>query len=207
MKTKPEVLCLFVIFINLARHSSSLRSKRKMVSLEEFEYVDQENTANLIGCKEYSESEMKRLLEKSFRLSIDKILDAIEFYPPVQLKYARNIMNASELNTRTNYLIHGNTNCSINKQTTWHENHISICPHHFVELRRQDRYPFVIKQAVCNCKSCLDVNSDFLKCIPNYIVKPVLIRHMCLSNGYYGWKRAFEYVPVSCSCKHLLHVD
>lgn len=207
MKKKIEAFCLLVIFIHLVDFASSIRAKRKMASLEEFEYNDEENTVKLIGCKEHSEAEMKRFYEKSIRLSMEKILDAIEFYPPVQEKYARNIMNASEINTKINYLIHGNTNCSINKQTPWQENQISICPHHFVELRRQDRYPFVIKHAKCNCKSCLDVKSDFLKCLPNYIVKPVLIRHMCLSNGYYGWKRAFEYVPVSCSCKHLMHVD
>ena len=184
-----------------------MMTRRKLDSLEEFEYLDEKDNAEIVKCKEHSQSEMRRLLEKSIRLTIDKILDAIEFYPPVQKKNARNIINASELNPKVNYLIHGNTNCSINKQTPWEENQISICPHHFVEIKRKDRYPFVIKQAVCNCRSCLDVKSDFLKCLPNYIVKPVLIRHSCLSNGFYGWKRAFEYVPVSCSCKHLLQID
>ncbi|CAF0841680.1 unnamed protein product [Brachionus calyciflorus] len=175
-------------------------------SLEELEITETLNTESP-ECKQLSEEDLKFLLEKNIRLSIDKILDGIDSYPPIQEKYLKNIVNVTKMDPNKTYLIHGNTNCSINKQTQWRENEITICPHHFIEIKRQDRYPFVIKHAICNCKSCLDIKSDFLKCLPTFIVKPVLVRQGCLSNGYYNWKRAFEYVPVSCSCKQYLKVD
>lgn len=211
MIKKFEILLVF-LFIDIIyiSESVSLKQKHKMEnnSLEEYEIQDMIKIKQTgAECKQNSSEELKILLEKAYKHSMDKMLDGIDSYPPVQEKFAKNIINSTDLDPKQNYLIHGNTNCSINKQTPWRENEISICPHHFVEVKRHDRFPFSIKQAICNCKSCLDVKSDFLRCVPTFIVKPVLIRHGCLANGFYNWKRAFEYVPVSCSCKQLLTID
>lgn len=79
---------------------------------------------------------------------------------------------------------------------------MNLCPHTFIEVERNDRYPFKLTQAVCNCISCLGLydNYDSFQCTPWYIIKIALKRGVCLSNGEYEWTAALEKVPISCSC-------
>lgn len=158
-------------------------------------------------CKDPSHEELKEHLVKNYQLNIKKLTDGLQIFPPLQEKYKEYILNVSvpKINQITN--IYGNTSCSKGKQTTWHKHQVSLCPHHFIEFKRHDRYPYVVRHSVCNCKHCIGLNPDVTKCVPVNIVSPVLIRQACLKTGVFRWKYALEYLPAFCTCKQFLEID
>ncbi len=162
-------------------------------------------------CKDPTLEELKDLLSKEYKNILNKIQEGIEIYPPVQEKYnitAKTILNFSSSSFSIIELgkKHGKQDCNKNDQTIWHTNEISICPYHFVEIKRKNRFPHLLKQAVCNCKQCIDVKMS--KCLPLNVAKPALERDYCsLNDGVFKWKFIMEFVAVGCSCKQLLELD
>lgn len=75
----------------------------------------------------------------------------------------------------------------------------SVCPHHLISIQRNDRYPYVIEHARCNCFDCL--NNEKATCLPNYQIRPVLIKN---DNK---WIQSIEYVPVFCTCVKNIYCD
>lgn len=87
--------------------------------------------------------------------------------------------------------------CTRSEQHRSHINpHISICPHHFEERYRPNRFPHVLEQARCNCEYCLfgSPNETHYKCLPVYMPKPVLKRVNCT------WIPSNEKVAITCTC-------
>ena len=99
----------------------------------------------------------------------------------------------------------GNKLCSRSEQTQWARlGGPSTCPYHFENKYRHDWFPFRQRHAVCNClDSCLRQGnaSRHYACFPNYIVKLALVRKDCKPDGFFHFESAFEYVPISCSCR------
>jgi hypothetical protein len=83
----------------------------------------------------------------------------------------------------------------------------SICPWKIVEVRRQDRYPFVIRQAQCTCSYCSQTlkNRRELGCLPFRQRVPVLVRGNLTdkSTGYCPWTPSSEEINVNCMCSIL----
>lgn len=159
-------------------------------------------------CRDPSTDELDNILSYNYKLNIDKIKEGIKLYPPVQKKYERFLLKPSELvnNINTTGTL-GDTSCTQGEQTVWYPYEIAVCPYHFVDIVRDDRYPFNIKHAVCNCKNCIGFKSKISNCVPTFIASPVLSRSDCMSDGFFEWKYSMEFVPVSCSCKHFLIID
>jgi hypothetical protein len=180
-----------------------------------FEYFQKGSEGKTILCQDPSNEELEELLSKEFKKILNKIEEGIDIYPPVQKKYNISISSSSS-STNENIISnenindknrkHGNTRCSRNEQTIWHANEISICPYHFIEIKRKNRFPFSLKQASCNCKECIGIKKS--KCLPVNIAKPALERDYCsLENGLFKWNFLMEYVTVGCSCKQMLELD
>lgn len=78
-----------------------------------------------------------------------------------------------------------------------------LCPWHFLIKRRDDIYPRLQMNAVCNCANCLRIQNaydDFpFGCAKIYVKKAALMRGACV-NGIYEWKPFFERVAVACEC-------
>lgn len=159
-------------------------------------------------CQDPSMDELENLLAKSYKLHMHKIYEGIETFPPAQEKYKNLILEPTRIEeSNINNTKYGYSKCSIGEQTIWHENEVSSCPHHFVEITRTDRFPYKVKSAVCNCKNCIGSISKISRCININVVRPVLLRLNCLSNCVFKWKFSMEYVPVACSCKQFLKID
>lgn len=77
-----------------------------------------------------------------------------------------------------------------------------LCPWHYMEIERKDRYPFYRVNAVCNCKKCLSESSSSSGvCMPVKIPMPVLYRGKCNhQTGLYEWNNAIEEVSNACVC-------
>ena len=153
-------------------------------------------------CTNPPESELKELLIEMYKKlnMTEQLANNVDFYHSGEL-HKEQIAKKSERILSVKY--HGYRTCDINKQTKWQVNHNSICPHHFVEENRDDRYPFIRSRAVCNCDSCLVLpDSSFIKygCQPIRIFEPVLVRGKCLSNGVYEWTLNYESVAIACGC-------
>ena len=195
MKINLKVLIILIIHIRMNKARSLLGIIKDKI----------DSSKSNSNCTDVEEDQLESKLVR-----MHPNLKDYQYYPPSQLKYEKIIVDSTEnLKTGT---VYGNTECSMRKQFLFKSDEYSLCPHNFVEVERNDRYPFRIIHAVCNCKKCLDPNSDNnlienTKCLPNYILKPVLIKNGCLENGYYDWKIALEYVPISCSCKQIRNFD
>lgn len=205
IKTK-KILIMLLIYSNYL--INKIDTKSLIHKREDEDFNELENVI-VNKCKDPKNEELEEKLSKEFKKILAKIEEGIDIYPPVQRKY--NISKLSNDNSISNsngysYRRHGNQNCSKNEQTIWHSNEISICPYHFVEIKRKNRFPFSFKQAVCNCKECIGVRKS--KCLPVNIAKPALERDFCnLKTGYFEWNFVMEYVTVSCSCKQMLELD
>ena len=118
--------------------------------------------------------------------------------------YKSNAISNKALN-ETILTTHGDTRCSRTEQTKWDGNNdaISLCPHHFVEVNRTDRYPFKRLKAVCNCEGCLQLDESTMKCLPIFMNTPALQRGRCKSDGIYEWTETIEKVPISCTCSRV----
>ena len=165
-------------------------------------------------CQDPTNEELEELLSQEFKKILNKIEEGIDIYPTVQKKYnisissndPNTIISNENSNTNDKNRKHGNTRCSRNEQTIWHANEISICPYHFIEIKRTNRFPFSLKQASCNCKECIGIKNS--KCLPVNIAKPALERDYCsLKSGLFKWIFLMEYVTVGCSCKQMLELD
>jgi hypothetical protein len=84
---------------------------------------------------------------------------------------------------------------------------VSICPWYWLIIRREDRFPFQLPIAKCNCVNCqakTPFDSEKYKrsrCNPNYSLLPVLIREPIeIGSDEEIWVFNLEEVPFSCSC-------
>lgn len=157
--------------------------------------------AILHGCKDPSELQLKYILTEAFKDDlIEELSHGVGYYPNKHFSKELVISGESRIVNRT---IHGHKTCDLIQQTEWPINRNTLCPHHFVEERREDRYPFTRFRAVCNCQKCVGLpNTHVLTycCQPITIYKPVLTRGECQLNGVYKWSLRFESVAISCGC-------
>lgn len=128
-------------------------------------------------------------------------------YPVINASLPESFLRSKEI---------GNKKCTISRQTIWSTDETrSTCPHYFIETTRNDRYPFTLVSAVCNCKRCLqsatsDHHSENLICKPKFINMPALIkRKSCeyIKDEPCNWDPVFERVAVSCQCCDLTIVN
>lgn len=153
-------------------------------------------------CQQPNEEEMKAKLKKAYMLNIENIIDGIEYYRPSQSSYESSLISI-EVPKNETLRIFGSTECKrIMSAAKFSIQPESICPHHFVEIKREDIYPFIRKHAVCNCENCIfsDDKTGDLKCKPVYLGMMALKRDACKEDGQYEWKAVLEKVPISCSC-------
>jgi hypothetical protein len=155
-------------------------------------------------CKDPSIEQLDNLLVENYKHVLKNIKEGIDIYPFVQEKHKNLILDASKNVFITNQT-HGDTACS-KIQTTWHQYEVSTCPHHYVDVLRQDRYPYQIKHAICNCVKCLGIKSLFSRCVPINVAKPVLLKNSCRANGIFEWRFAMELIPIGCNCVYMLDV-
>ncbi len=131
-----------------------------------------------------------------------------EFRTSFSFRILKNSFEKKSGNFFENIKKHGVDMCdleSVANQNT--EKIVSICPWHWVIIKREDRYPFQLPIARCNCVHCLaktSFDSDRYKrsrCNPNYSLLPVLIKEPNDSTtDEEVWKFNLEEVPFSCSC-------
>lgn len=157
------------------------------------------SSKRLNRCIDPSETELKSILSEAYKTNlIDELSKGVDNYSSYSSKTLTK-KSASKISYGKNK---GNSACNLSDQTEWPMNHNTLCPHHFVEERRTNRYPFTIQQAVCNCDQCLGLPSTFLKytCQPVSIYRPVLVRGQCQQNRSYEWTLESEAVAISCAC-------
>lgn len=152
-------------------------------------------------CVMQSEQQLSAMFAKAYESNIDWILNGKQYDGQNRGLKIYDVEKSIERNASSTI---GEKACSRTKQTIWDKksNIPSVCPHHFIEVNRVDRFPFKIFEAVCNCQHCIKAGPHF-SCLLDYIVRPVLIREKCKPNNQrmYGWKNGFERVAIGCSCK------
>ena len=95
--------------------------------------------------------------------------------------------------------------CKLLKNVT-EFNEMSICPWHTHVISRQNIYPSIISNAVCNCGNCQKINTEKedveYKCRPVYRLSPALIRKENCNpiTGIYEWTPVLEKISVACVC-------
>ena len=86
---------------------------------------------------------------------------------------------------------------------------VSICPWYWRAFIRDDKYPYEISAATCNCLNCQArtvFDSDIFKlskCNLVYRLSPVLVKEtdmVGLEENYEAWFFNLEEIPVSCTC-------
>ena len=76
--------------------------------------------------------------------------------------------------------------------------HDTLCPYIFVSENRTDRYPNLVKYAVCGSSNC---NKLCKRCEPVIILKPILMRtDNCSDQGVAVWEFRLEKRPFQCYC-------
>ncbi len=87
-----------------------------------------------------------------------------------------------------------------------------VCPHHWVPVGRENRFPFNVPIAVCDCAKCQDFSAfastksitSKAVCTSKFTLKPVVYREDMLASQNYDdeefWMFGLEQVPTSCSC-------
>lgn len=157
------------------------------------------SSKRLNRCIDPTETELKSMLSEAYKTNlIDELSRGVDYYSSYSSKSLTR-KTTSKISYGKNK---GNSSCNLSDQTEWPINHNTLCPHHFVEERRTNRYPFTIQQAVCNCDQCLGLPSSILKytCQPVSIYRPVLVRGHCQQNRSYEWTLESEAVAISCAC-------
>jgi hypothetical protein len=144
-------------------------------------------------------------------LKIMQKLDIINLYPSRfitdDMTEFSNLTIYDNLNVDTNNQLKeeecSNSNIILNKIAS--RKKLSICPWHWVDVIRSDRFPYVRSFAECSCKDCLantnyDIpNRRLSKCRPFYMHMPVLVREYA-NNDVERWKFGLEKVSNSCTC-------
>lgn len=154
-------------------------------------------------CKNPDKKILNEKMGKIYNENIEKIIEGIEYFSPTQNKYQYGIpLEYVNINKNHNFLTEGSTVCARTKITSWNgHSYKSTCPHHFVNVTRDDLYPFSRKHAVCNCENCLNLEQiGKMGCKPIYAKLYALKRGVCRGDGEYEWKPVLEQVAISCSC-------
>ena len=99
---------------------------------------------------------------------------------------------------------YGLDHCDLVKMAEF-SNVVSICPWHWSNIERQERFPFKRYVAICNCKHC-QANTIFDKdiqkvslCKPEFSISPVLLRES-INGELERWNFYLEEIPTSCVC-------
>lgn len=161
----------------------------------------QEDLKPEIECVNQNSTELSKKLSNLFEIGIEKILDGIEYFGPAQDKYKSSLFINVSIPKNHTWKIFGNQICSPTFASSNYSNMTPICPSHFVEVVREDLYPFKRQHAVCNCKNrCLNTNeTENFVCMPVINVYFVLKRGTCI-NGTYEWTPGLERVSTFCTC-------
>ena len=89
---------------------------------------------------------------------------------------------------------------------------LSICPWHWIDIRRDDRFPYLRSFAECDCSNCMasttyDTQHRRLsKCRPFYIHMPVLVKEY-VDNETEKWNFGLEKVSNSCLCSIQVRIN
>ena len=116
--------------------------------------------------------------------------------------------NSNQLYNYEQIKQHGVDSCDLERVANQNiDKIVSICPWYWLIYKRQDRYPFHLPIAKCNCVNCQAktiFDSDRQKrsrCNLNYNLLPVLIKESInQSNEEEIWTFGLEEVPSSCYC-------
>lgn len=92
---------------------------------------------------------------------------------------------------------------------------IDVCPHHWVSIEREDRYPFEVQIAVCDCAQCNAASffdskkANRSNCISRFMLRPVMYRESSVSTSDEDeeiWLFGLERIPVYCSCNFKIQI-
>lgn len=152
-------------------------------------------------CTMPKEEVLRKKFANMYALNIDPIIDGVVYLKTAQQKYEHSIVNIN-ITKNHSYKTEGDKECSRTQKNIFHnESHKSVCDHHFAIVQRDDLYPFTRHHAVCNCETCLNLESiGSIGCMPVYTMLYALKRGACLDNNEYEWKPVLENVAISCSC-------
>lgn len=154
-------------------------------------------------CQNPPDNHLRVLLANAYENFINDIIRGVEYFPPA----SPSSLNMSMPTNESKRI--GETVCYRSVQTNWTTEDtrtLRTCPHHFAAVHRTNRYPYLIMQAVCNCRSCLGYENDNnrtprYQCMPVLVNKPVLKQGNCLwKSNTYIWIPSYEKVAVSCTC-------
>lgn len=117
------------------------------------------------------------------------------------------MIKKGDLLTSSNTNSASSSSCQKHTEGTRRRRYPSICRHRFETEVREDRYPFSIRSAVCECVEWdlvhsswgSNLNREMFSCRPIHIAKQVLKREFCEQEpGKTRWIATYEEVPISC---------
>lgn len=150
-------------------------------------------------------------------LKIIQKLDIINFYPSRFI----NDDNITEFSNMTIYNQNQNLNengqkndCNKNiiLNTISKRTKLSICPWHWIDVHREDRFPYIRSFAECDCSNCMasttydTQNRRLSKCRPFYMHMPVLVKEY-VDNETEKWNFGLEKVSNSCLCSIQVRIN
>jgi hypothetical protein len=94
----------------------------------------------------------------------------------------------------------GMTDCFDGNLTAIYER--ALCPWHNHVTVREDRYPFLLSNARCNCADCIEKHSEDTRYRCEEVIRktPGLKRSPVCVKGKFEWKPIMENVSVACVC-------
>lgn len=147
----------------------------------------------------------KKFAETFSRILIEKMNEfALSSIPGYQEKLKEKIVKYLPDSTRV-VRKYGFEACEL-KNPNVNSRKAQICPWHYELSIRDDRYPFMRLNAVCNCKNCLaktvfDLDAKkFSLCQQQFTLMPSLIKEKTNQDLEPKWRFAMEEVATSCTC-------
>lgn len=161
--------------------------------------IDSDSLSRSDLLNEYLALKIHENIDKVYMVAIPQIRITFQDVIPIleDLTYLKTGMSLVKL---------GTTECSLENVALQNVNKsVSVCPWHWEVLQRQDRYPFKLPVAKCNCDKCQAktiYDSDEYKlsaCRQEISFQPALYRTHHV-NKTEKWSFAFEAVPLACVC-------
>lgn len=180
-------------------------------------FMDTYQTANIRNkpsdsCQDPGVQDLKNSLFEIYTETVD---DLIKGNDPNMRAKSPHVLDINVPSSNENTIISGLPYCLRSNQTKWDWQPVGsslICPHHFVLVHREDRFPRVIWQAVCNCKDTDErgeISYNHYKCRPITVLRPVLVktRNCNPSSNLYAWENRMERVAISCGLMELISMN
>lgn len=191
---------------NLTNSEDDLEKRMKYLKIEQIVNSTFKNEQPKRTHKKFSESFIKIMAEKIDELSLSSI-------PEIQDKLNEKIIKYNP-NSGSVVRKYGTESCELlsllrsddtsNKNKEYKS--VQVCPWHYVLSTREDRYPYMRVNAVCNCKNCLaktvfDLDAKkFSTCQQQFTLMPSLIKEQASPTDEPKWVFAMEEVATSCTC-------